>query len=107
MSAPGSTQPPIQWVPGALSTEVKRPAPVTESPPSAKAKTEVRYTTSPSYIHGIVRDNVTFTFNFTIFHLGYLHTFCYSPLYRVSIVCYIYRFLYHEQFVRKGCRRWG
>jgi hypothetical protein len=47
----GSTQPPIQWVPGALFPGVKRPGREADhSPPaSAEAKKNWIYTTSPPY----------------------------------------------------------
>jgi hypothetical protein len=53
----GPTQPPIQWVPGALSLEVKRPwREADHSPPSS---TEVEeyvelYLHSPIGLHGVV-----------------------------------------------------
>jgi hypothetical protein len=49
--APGPTQPPIQWVPGALSLGVKRPGREADhSPPSsAKVKNEWSYTSTPQY----------------------------------------------------------
>jgi hypothetical protein len=47
----GSTQPPIQWVPGALSPGVKRPG--READQSLKARVEVKemwiYASSPTY----------------------------------------------------------
>jgi hypothetical protein len=48
----GFTQPPIQWVPGALSPGVKRPErEAGNSPPSsAKVKNEWSYTSTPQYI---------------------------------------------------------
>jgi hypothetical protein len=65
----GSTQPPIQWVPGALSLGVKRPGREADhSPPSiVEVKNAWSYTTTPQYVfmewclvkH---RDNFTFTF---------------------------------------------
>jgi hypothetical protein len=47
----GSTQPPIQWVPGALSLEVKRPGRETDHslPSSAKFKNVWNYTFTPQY----------------------------------------------------------
>jgi hypothetical protein len=59
MSKPalGPTQPPIQWVPGALSLEIKRPGRETDhSPPSgAKVKECVElYLHSPIRLHGVV-----------------------------------------------------
>jgi hypothetical protein len=53
----GPTQPPIQWLPGALSLEVKRPVRAADhSPPSsAEVKNEWSYTsTSPVCLHGVV-----------------------------------------------------
>jgi hypothetical protein len=51
-----STQPPIQWVPGALSLGVKRPGrEVDHSPPtSAEVKKMWIYTSTPVRLHGVV-----------------------------------------------------
>jgi hypothetical protein len=67
----GPTQPPIQWVPGALSLGVKRPGREAGHipPSSAEVKNAWSYTSnSPIRLHGVVlklkhRDN--FTFNLT------------------------------------------
>jgi hypothetical protein len=51
------TQPPIQWVPGALSLGVKRPGRESDhSPPlSAEVKNAWSYTSTPSIrFHGVV-----------------------------------------------------
>jgi hypothetical protein len=56
-TALGPTQPPIQWLPGALSLEVKRPGRETDhSPPSsAEVKECVElYFHSPIRLHGVV-----------------------------------------------------
>jgi hypothetical protein len=53
----GPTQPPIQWVPGALSLVVKRPGSEADhSPPSsAEVKKSVElYLYSPIRLHGVV-----------------------------------------------------
>jgi hypothetical protein len=54
MSRPalGSTQPPIQWVPGALSPGTKRPGREADhsSPASAEVKKMWIYTSTPSYV---------------------------------------------------------
>jgi hypothetical protein len=53
----GPTQPPVQWVPGALSLGVKRPRREAEhSPPSsAEVKNAWSYTsTLPVRLHGVV-----------------------------------------------------
>jgi len=70
MSRPtlGPTQPPILWIPGALSLEVKWPGrEVDHSPPShAKAKNACSYTSIPQYAFKVWcsfkkhRDNFTF-----------------------------------------------
>jgi hypothetical protein len=64
----GPTQPPIQWVPGALSLGVKRPVlEADHSPPSsAEIKTAWRYTSTPQYVFMawcLIKhwDNFTFT----------------------------------------------
>jgi hypothetical protein len=46
----GPTQPPIQWVPGALSPRVKRPGREADhsSPSSAEVKTRCSYTSTPN-----------------------------------------------------------
>jgi hypothetical protein len=53
----GPTQPPIQWVPGALSLEIKRPGPEADhSPPSnveVKECVEL-YLHSTIRLHGVV-----------------------------------------------------
>jgi hypothetical protein len=56
-TALGPTQPPIQWVPGALSLEVKQPGcEADHSPPSsAEVKNVWSYTsTPPIHLHGMV-----------------------------------------------------
>jgi hypothetical protein len=61
----GTTQPPIQCVPGALSLGVKRPGREADhSPPfSAEVKERVELcSTPPIRLHGKHRDNFTFTF---------------------------------------------
>jgi hypothetical protein len=53
----GPTQPPIQWVPGALSLGVKRPGREADhSPPSsAEVKNAWSYTSTPPIrLHGVV-----------------------------------------------------
>jgi hypothetical protein len=69
-TALGPTQPPIQWVPGALSLGIERAGREADhSPPSsADVKNAWSYTyTSPIRLHGVVlsqkhRNNFTFTF---------------------------------------------
>jgi hypothetical protein len=70
-TALGPTQPPIQWVPGALSLGVKRLGHEADhSPPSsAKVKNVWSYTSTPQYFFMAWclvkhRDNFTFTFTF-------------------------------------------
>jgi hypothetical protein len=65
----GSTQPPIEWVPGALSLRVKRQGrEANHSPPSSsEVKNAGRYTSIPQYVFMAwylvkYRDNFTFTF---------------------------------------------
>jgi hypothetical protein len=56
-TALGPTQPPIQWVPGALSLGVKRPeCEADHSPPcSAEVNECVKlYLHSPIFLHGVV-----------------------------------------------------
>jgi hypothetical protein len=67
-TALGPTQPPIQWVPGALSLGVKRPGRRADhSPPSiAEVKNACSYTSTPQYVFMAWclvkhRDNFTFT----------------------------------------------
>jgi hypothetical protein len=52
----GPTQPPIEWVPGTVSSGVKRPG--READHSAPASAEVKkmwiYTSTPVRIHGVV-----------------------------------------------------
>jgi hypothetical protein len=68
-TALGLTQPPIQWVSGALSLGVKRPwREADHSPPSsAEVKNAWSYTSTPQYAFMAwcfvkYRDNFTFTF---------------------------------------------
>jgi hypothetical protein len=63
------TQPPIQWVPGAISLGVKRPGREADHlpPSSAEVKSTWSYTSTPQYAFmawSLVkhRDNLTFTF---------------------------------------------
>jgi hypothetical protein len=56
-TALGPTQPPIQWVPGALSLEVKRQGREADHlpPSSAEVKESVQlYLHSPMRLHGVV-----------------------------------------------------
>jgi hypothetical protein len=56
-TALGPNQPPIQWIPGALSLAVKRPGREADhSPPSsAEVKNEWSYTSTPRIrLHGVV-----------------------------------------------------
>jgi hypothetical protein len=56
-TALGPTQPPIQWVPGTLSLEVKRPAREADHSPtsSADVKNSWSYTSTPPIrLHGVV-----------------------------------------------------
>jgi hypothetical protein len=69
-TALGPTQPPIQWVPGALSLHVKRPGREADySPPSsAEVKNAWSYTSIPHYVFMsscLVKHRDMFTFNFT------------------------------------------
>jgi hypothetical protein len=49
--AVGSTQPPIQWVPGTISPGVKRPGREADQSPSASAVKKMgMYTCSPPYV---------------------------------------------------------
>jgi hypothetical protein len=50
----GPTQPPIQWVPGALSSEVKRPGREADhSPPTSQENVDL-YIHSPIHLHGVM-----------------------------------------------------
>jgi hypothetical protein len=55
-TALGPTEPPNQWVPGALSLGVKRPGRGADhSPPSSAEVKEWRYTSTPTIrLHGVV-----------------------------------------------------
>jgi hypothetical protein len=71
-----STQPPLQWVPGILSLEVKRPGrEAGHSPPSsAEVKNAWSYTSTPPVrLHGVglVKHRDNFTFTFTVSVLSY------------------------------------
>jgi hypothetical protein len=46
----GPNQPPIQWVSGSLTLEVKQPGSETVSQYSAEAKNLCSYTTTPQYV---------------------------------------------------------
>jgi hypothetical protein len=69
-TALGPTQPPIQWVPGALSLGLKRPGREADhSPPSgAEVKNAWSYTSTPQYVFMTWcfvkdRDNVNFIYH--------------------------------------------
>jgi hypothetical protein len=67
----GPTQPPIQWVPGALSLGVKRPGHEADHSPlsSAEVKNEWRYIFTPQYVFMawcLVKYRDNFTLHFTI-----------------------------------------
>jgi hypothetical protein len=69
-TALGPTQPPLQWVAGALSLGVKRPGRETDhSPPStAEVKNAWSYTSAPQYVFMawcLVKHRGNFTFTFT------------------------------------------
>jgi hypothetical protein len=75
------TQPPIQWVPGALSLGVKRPGREADhsSPSSAEIKNAWSYISTPQYVFMAWclvkhRDNFTFTFTQTLTHVLSLGT---------------------------------
>jgi hypothetical protein len=65
-TALGHTQPPIQWVPGALSLGVERPGRETDHSPQSRAEVNSAWSytsTPPIRPHGVVlkhRDNFTF-----------------------------------------------
>jgi hypothetical protein len=68
-TALGPTQPPLQWVPGALYLGVKRPVREADHSPlsSAEVKNAWRYTSTPPYFFTAWclvknRDNFTFTY---------------------------------------------
>jgi hypothetical protein len=56
-----STQPPIQWVPGALSPGIKRPGrEAVHSPPtSAEVKKILIYKSTPTRLHGVVLNSLS------------------------------------------------
>jgi hypothetical protein len=62
-----SIQPPIQWVPGALSQGIKRAErEVDQSPPtSAEVKKMWIYTSTPIRLHGVVFNYLNAEKNFT------------------------------------------
>jgi hypothetical protein len=56
----GPTQPPIQQVPRALSSGIKRPGcEANHSLPSSNIKNEWSYTSNPVCLHGMYRDTLT------------------------------------------------
>jgi hypothetical protein len=66
-TALGTTQPPIQWVPGALSLGVKRPGREVDNslPSNAKIKNAWSYTSTPQYVFMawcLVKQRDSFTF---------------------------------------------
>jgi len=61
------TQPPIQWVLGALSLEVKRPGREADHSLVPRSKNEWSYTSTPQYVFiawCLVKHRDNFTFNF-------------------------------------------
>jgi hypothetical protein len=91
------TQPPIQWVPGALSLGVKRSGREADhSPPSsAKVKNAWSYTSTPQYIFMawcLVKHRDNFTFTFT-FRLGHVRTFIIFIGFGI-VCCYLFIYLF-------------
>jgi hypothetical protein len=64
ITALGPTQPPVQWVPGVLSSAVKQPGREADSSPpsSAESKNEWSYTSSPTiHLYGVVISYLKYT----------------------------------------------
>jgi hypothetical protein len=109
-TALGPTQPPIQWVPGALSLGFKLPGREGDnSPPSsAKVKNAWSYNFTPQYVFVawcLVRhkDNFTFTFTFNTkckFNLLIEHQILSYPS-RIQMPCKAMRLA----TIRRGCLR--
>jgi len=71
--ASGSTQPPIQWVPGALSLSVRLPGCEADYSPAsnAKVKNTCSYTSTPQYVFMVwcsVKHRNHFTLRLTLCH---------------------------------------
>jgi hypothetical protein len=106
----GPTQPPIQWVPGALSLGVKRPrCQADHSPPcSSEVKNAWSYTSTPLYVSMawcLVKHNFTFTL-----HNGYQPTgswyLNYSSQLRRSVCCLVMcRMLKIKEYLRQKTGR--
>jgi hypothetical protein len=84
-TALGPTQPPIQWVPGALSLGVKRPGREADhSPPfSAEVKNEWSYTSTPQYVLTawcLVKHRDNFTFSTYYYYYYYYCYYYYNTL---------------------------
>jgi hypothetical protein len=85
----GPTQPPIQWVPGALSLEVKQPGREADhSPPSsAKVKNAWSYTPLPQYVFMawcLVKHRDKFTFYLNV---GDHDPYSYKIIVRITVLC--------------------
>jgi hypothetical protein len=79
-TALGPTQPPIQWVPGALFLGVKRPGREADHslPSSAEVKNAWNYTSIPQYVfmaRGLMKQRDNFTLTFTLIDRLFL-TYC-------------------------------
>jgi hypothetical protein len=70
-TALGLTQPPIQWVPGALPLEVQRPEREADNSPSSSAEDKNAWSyasTPPICLHGMVLSYKKHTDNFTFYN---------------------------------------
>jgi hypothetical protein len=70
MPALGPTQPPIQWVPGALSPEIKRPVLETDHSPSSSAEAKNGGAIPPPFMACLLikhRDNFIFTLPYKLY----------------------------------------
>jgi hypothetical protein len=78
-TALGPTQPPLQWIPGALSLGIKGPGREADhSPPSnAEVKNAWSYTSTPQYVF-MAWCLVNHRDNFTFLHLILVHMYKYN-----------------------------
>jgi hypothetical protein len=88
----GSTQPPIQWVPGVLFLRVKRLRREADHSPPASAEVKITWVYASSSLYAFV---TTFAFNFTLFGDARRSLTMYCPMVECLIIDY-FQILKHK-----------